>query len=297
MSSVLNAQSTCQAINARIQQAAENKSKDGMFATFTDPASMWRNKTDSQINNTNVQYLDLSSKDIVNISNSCSNIATGSQSNVISQDPSCLAAAYAICNTFNNDSAKLKCLQQQQKAVEINKVTQSNVADVKLSCQMNNFIKKLSEKKVSVENAAAVVAAQKASGLGSQASSTTSNCNEVRTDMSSEDYTTLIMQCANNIAVDQLNSFNACNGNGVSQSNNVDLMNSCLAENKVFSEQKTSTDTKSSFSAKVDQKSDMLGLGDLFSSPTKMIISAVIILILFCASYFAYTKAQEAADG
>ena len=65
-------------------------------------------------------------------------------------------------------------------------------------------------------------------------------------------------------------------------------MNSCLAENKVFSEQKASIDSKSSFSAKVDQKSNMLGLDDLFSSPTKMIIYAVIILILFCASYFAY---------
>jgi hypothetical protein len=292
MSSVLNAQSTCQAINGRIQEAAEKKSSDSKWATFTDPASMWRNKTENNINNTNVNYLDLSTKDILNISNSCSNIATGSQTNVINQDPACLAAAFDVCKR-KDDTIDYKCIEMQKSAVELKKISQSNMADVKVSCQMNNLIKTISSKASTLENATAVVAAQKASGIGSQASATTSNCNEVRTDMSSQAYTNLIMNCANQIANKQSNAFNACNGNGIDQSNNANLMNSCLASNNVFSENIMSSKVKAEFTATIDQKSDMLGLGDLFSSPTKMIISAIIIIVLFCASYFAYSKIQD----
>lgn len=302
MSSVLNAQSTCQAINGRIQQAAERKSKDSMFATFTDPASMWRNKTENNINNTNVQYLDLSAKDIINISNSCSNIASGSQTNVINQDSSCITAAFDICRR-KDDIIDYKCLEIQKKSVELKNISQSNIADVKVSCQMNNLIKTISSKAATVDNAAAVVAAQKASGIGSQATANTSNCNEVRTDMSSQAYTTLIMNCANQIANKQSNAYSACNGNGVDQSNNANLMNSCLASNNVFSENIMSSAVKSEFTAIVNQKADMLGLGDLFSalgnlfsSPTNMIISSIVIVVLLCASYFAYTKMQD-GDG
>jgi hypothetical protein len=295
MSSVLNAQSACQAINGRIQQAAERKSKDSQWATFTDPASMWRNKTENNINNTSVTYLDLSTKDILNISNSCSNIATGSQTNVINQDAKCIEAAYAVCKR-KDDTFDYKCIENQKSAVELKKITQSNVADIKVSCQMNNLIKKISSKTATIDNAAAVVAAQKASGIGSQATANTNNCNEVRTDMSSQTYTNLIMSCANEIANKQLNSFNACNGNGVDQSNNADLMNSCLASNNIFSENIMSSIVKSEFKAKIDQKADMLGLGDLFSSPIKMIISAIVIIVLLCASCFAYTKMKDMDD-
>ena len=291
--SVLNAQSTCKEINGRIQEAGEQKSNNSKWATFTDPASMWRNKTENNINNTSVTYLDLSTKDILNISNSCSNIATGSQTNVINQSPKCIEVAFAVCDTFKDASQKLECIAMQQKSVQLNKVTQSNMADIKVSCQMNNLIKKISTKAQTIDNATAVVAAQKASGIGSQASATTSNCNEVRTDMSSQAYTNIIMSCANQIANIQSNSFSACNGNGVDQSNNANLMNSCLASNNVFSENVMSSAVKSEFTATIDQKSDMLGLGDLFSSPTKMIISAIIIIVLFCASYFAYSKIQD----
>jgi hypothetical protein len=74
---------------------------------------------------------------------SCSNIATDSHSNVINQDPSCLAATFDVCKR-KDDTIDYKCIEMQKSAVELTKISQSNIKVISSEDEQkyNNYLEK-----------------------------------------------------------------------------------------------------------------------------------------------------------
>ena len=292
MSSVTNAQSTCAQVSGQLAEVEKKKSDNAKWATFTDPFSLIRNKTDSQIMNTNVNYLDLSSSDIQNINNSCSNVAVGNQQNVVNQDSSCLTAALSVCKK-KDGTYDMDCVTKQQSAVTITNVNQSNLNKIQEQCFINNLIKKVSTKDANIDNVTAVLASQKAAGFGSQVNSLTSNCNEVRTDMSSKDFLNSIMNCANEVSSNQSNVFSACGGTNINQQNVGEYLSKCYADSKIYQEKNVSMAVKAETSIKAVQVSDTFGSIPGFDSSNPSSSACLIIVILLCCSLSGYVAMQN----
>ena len=278
MSSFLDAQSTCKQIANRLTDYGKYKDMNDQFRTFTDPASMWRNKSDSMIMNSNISYLDLSQQDIININNSCSNLATSSQINNLIQSPNCITNAFEICKD-NKGVINDTCYSKVADLITIKNVNQLNVSNIKEECQLNNLVKKLSSKDANIDTASAVLAAQRASGIGSQVDGITSNCNEIRQDMSSKDFLTSILSCSNQISNKQVNSFEACGGSNINQQNINDAFQRCLVSSGIYTEQKSVSTIQQKLESKVDQTAATIDFGALFGNPIVIVIIVVVLLV------------------
>ena len=285
--STANAQSACAQISKQLSDVESQKSKNKMISSFnplTAITNLIGNKTDSTVVNNNVSFLDLSSQDIQNINNSCSNLASGTQTNVINQDSNCMSAAFSVCKKTDG-TYDLNCVEKQRGTVTITKVDQTNKSKIEEQCFINNLINKISTKSASVDNVSAVLAAQKASGFGSQVDGVTSNCNEVRTDMSSKDFLDSLMKCANDVSNIQTNMYSACGGTDITQKNEAEFLSKCYLDNKLIQEKKTVLAVKSETTIQNVQTASTFGFLD-----NPIILAVLIICCLLISSAVAYTQ-------
>ncbi len=284
------AQQTCKQLQSDIANSNADKkgfdwnnmSVGGIVSSLGDAFGS-RNK--SQTFNTNINNTSISTTDITNIFNSCTNSSQSIQKNDLTQTPECLETIGRICN------GNLPCL------VEMSKVTnaeQQNTQTVKLNCIINNLLKTISSKEVSMENAAQLSTLQKASGLMSSNKSLTSNCNQVNNDISSNTFLNAITTCANEYSSQQINNINACgNLSNVRQKSTNDFFSNCYASHGIFKEDTVKVKSFNKALINTDQKADT----SMSSISSSIMIIVFVIIGIFAYSMYKKKKAQQMQQG
>lgn len=284
------AQQTCRQLQADI--ANINADKKGFDWNNLTPGGIidslgdaFGSRNSSKTFNTNINNTSISTTDITNIFNSCTNSSESIQKNDLSQTSECLETISKICN------GNLPCLLEMSK---VTNVEQQNNQTVKLNCIINNLLKTISSKEVSMENAAQLSTLQKASGLMSSNKSLTSNCNQVNNEISSSSFLNAITTCANEYSSQQINNINACgNLSNVRQKSTNDFFSNCYASQGIFKEDTVKVKSFNKALISTDQKAD-----------TRMasISSSIMIIILVLVGVFAFMmfkkkKAQQMQPG
>jgi hypothetical protein len=284
------AQQTCKQLQADI--ANSNADKKGFDWNNLTPGGIinslgdaFGSRNNSKTFNTNINNTSISTTDITNIFNSCTNSSESIQRNDLSQTPECYETIGKLCN------GNLPCLLEMSKVTD---VEQQNTQTIKLNCIINNLLKTISSKEVSMENAAQLSTLQKASGLMSSNKSLTSNCNQVNNDISSSSFLNAITTCANEYSSQQINSINACgNLSNVRQKSTNDFFSNCYASQGIFKEDTVKVKSFNKALISTDQKAD---------TSMSSISSSIMIIIFALVGVFAFMmfkkkKAQQMQPG
>jgi hypothetical protein len=281
------AQQTCKQLQADIADSnADKKGFDWNNLTpgglITSLGDAFGSRNSSKTFNTNINNTSISSTDITNIFNSCTNSSESIQKNDLSQTPECIETIGKLCN------GNLPCLVEMSK---VTNVEQQNTQTIKLNCIINNLLKTISSKEVSMENAAQLSTLQKASGLMSSNKSLTSNCNQVNNEISSSSFLNAITTCANEYSSQQINNINACgNLSNVRQKSTNDFFSNCYASQGIFKEDTVKVKSFNKALISTDQKAD---------TSMSSISSSIVIIIFALVGIFAYSmfKKKKAQSG
>jgi hypothetical protein len=278
------AQQTCKQLQSAVANA--NGSSDGGFnlnnltpgGLIDSIGNAFGSHNKSQTFNTNINNTSISTTDITNIFNSCSNKSSLTQTNSITQSPECILNAGKICN------GNLNCIKN---ITTISDITQENSKSINQNCILNNLIKTIASKNVSMENTAQILAAQKASGLMTSNSNITSNCDEVNNNLTSHSFLSSITHCANETSSEQLNVLNTCGNTNISQKNTSNLLNNCYIKQGIYKEDKIGIKSFNKANISTTQKSD-----SSMSSASSFII-IIIFVVLGVFVFIMYKKKQN----
>jgi hypothetical protein len=266
------AQNTCGQLQAAI--ANSNAPSSGFNWNNVTPGGLitslgnaFGSHNQTQTFNTNINNTSISTTDITDIFNSCSNTSSAIQANNITSSPACIESVGKICN------GNFACIKN---LLSVSDVNQENSKTVNQDCLINSLIKTISSKDVSLENAAQLLTLQNAKGLMTHNENLTSNCNQVNTNISSNSFLNAISHCANKSASEQINNITACGNNvsGISQKNQGDEIYKCYIEQGIFTENNTNVKSFNKANITTKQKAD--------SSMSSMFL--IIIIIVFVIS-------------
>lgn len=270
------AQQTCNQLQSAISNA--NASSTGFNWNNLTPAGLvdslgnaFGSRNRSQTFNTNINNTSISTTDITNIFNSCTNSTNTLQENNLSQTPECLETIGRVCN------GNIPCMIEMST---VRNVDQRNAQTVRLNCIINSLIKTISSKEVNMENAAQLSTLQNASGLMTSNSNLTSNCNQVNNDISSSNFLNAVTTCANEFSTKQLNNINTCgNVSNVTQDSTNDFFGECYANQGIFREDTVGVRSFNKASISTSQRAD---------TTISSMSSIIIIIVLVISGIFAF---------
>lgn len=270
------AQQTCNQLQSAISNA--NASSTGFNWNNLTPAGLidslgnaFGSRNRSQTFNTNINNTSISTTDITNIFNSCTNSTNTLQENNLSQTPECLETIGRVCN------GNIPCMIEMST---VRNVDQRNAQTVRLNCIINSLIKTISSKEVNMENAAQLSTLQNASGLMTSNSNLTSNCNQVNNDISSSNFLNAVTTCANEFSTKQLNNINTCgNVSNVTQDSTNDFFGECYTNQGIFREDTVGVRSFNKASISTSQRAD---------TTISSMSSIIIIIVLVISGIFAF---------
>lgn len=264
--SELNAKEMCQKISSRAEEIekagnaaaakakAEGEAGWGPFNNLTawmNPNNYKGGNSKSEKMMRNILSTNLSSEDRSEINNSCGNINTTTQLNLLT-NKDCPYCDNHLCTITN--------------------VRQINATENKQLCVITSAIDKLRNKKNSIDAQALSKAMQKQKGIltGNQ-DIRTENCNIVNTDMSSSDYLSVKNCCSNVNQIKQENKIDACGlVTNVIQRNSAQNTQQCLIDANLQNEATTDSDTRLKSTVDASQSSEaitaMASMGGSLSS-------------------------------
>jgi len=278
------AQQTCRDLQADI--AGLNGGKKGFDLNNLTPAGWigqlgdaFGSKNNSQTFNTNINNTSISTTDITNIFNSCSNSSQLIQTNDLTQSPECIETISKACE---NTKDKLLCMREMSTVRDIE---QTNTKTIKQNCIINNLLKTISSKDVSMENAAQLDVLQKTGGLMTSNTSVTSNCNQVNNNISTNTFLNAITKCANEYSIQQINKINACGSlSNVKQRSSSDFFSECYAGQGIFKEDivKVKSFNKALLSTKQKADTSMVSIG-----------SSILIIVILIVGVFVFIMIKK----
>lgn len=280
------AQQSCNQLQSAI--ANMNASSNGFNWNNLTPGGLvsalgdaFGSRNRSQTFNTNINNTSISTTDITNIFNSCTNSSSVIQENNLTQSNECLDTIGRVCN------GNLPCIMEMST---VRNIDQRNAQTVRLNCIINSLIKTISTKDVNMENAAQLSTLQNASGLMTSNSNLTSNCNQVNNNISTNRFLNAITTCANEFSTRQLNNINACgNVSNVTQSATGDFFAECYASQGIFREDNTGVRSFNRADISTSQRADTS------MSSMSSIIIVIVLVISGVIAFFMYKKKKGEA--
>lgn len=210
------------------------------------------------------------------IENECNNAVASNQSNIVDQ------TQCKYCDTHN---------------CAITNLQQVNDATVRQDCLINNAVVELMKVSSDIQAAATADLLQKASGpLTGDNKASNKNCNIVNKDISPKTYLDIITKCANAASIDQSNTFKGCGtATNVLQKNVMESLQECIIGNTVSKTSEIEDKTKIESKLKVEQSTELIGLGSLLSICSCSIVSIVSILMIGVLGLTGMDTAKEMA--
>ena len=244
-------------------------------------------QAENKVNETvkNILNIDLSSNDIMEISNTCTQKTDVKQRNIIGVDPLCMQDPIIgpiIAQGFASGTITIK------------NVSQRNVSEQEQSCVMKSLIDILSKKEADSTNLAALNVLQEAEGLMTKNQNEKDACNVVNKDMSSNDYYKNIQKCNQEALADQENKISVCMGmQDIAQENISSQKTNCLMEAGVIKEEDIKEKSSNLTDTGVKQKAKGITPGAMASSSlSSLCFSSILFIILGVLGYFASTMEQ-----
>jgi hypothetical protein len=279
----MDAQRACQTISTKAEEIAAkgNAIANAISKVFTlgpliDPKS-YQASNDAKQMVKNITKLDMHDEDVYKLVSSCNNIVTQNQTNEIDMTvcstPEYVTAWGALLNgPF--------CVKNPDKCT-LHDISQSNVANTHSSCVLNGLMDIAKSQKATIDTAAVVEAAQKATNLASNTSSS-GTCNYVNNDMSSQRYIEVMNSCAANLNTTQTNKITGCLPMyNISQKNDSSAMNECMITNQAIIKTDNSSDTKTTSKTILEQIAE--GINPMAASVASLVCCIIAALI---AAYF-----------
>lgn len=229
----------------------------------------------------NILNVDLSSNDVMKISNDCTQSSSVRQINTLKWDPACLNNPI-IAEGIANGSIKLKNIKQRNQAEQTQK------------CVMQSLIDTLSKKEANSKHLAALSVIQEAEGLMTENQTSKDGCNVVNKDMSSNDYYENIQKCNQQAFADQTNEILACGGmEDITQENKATQRNECLMSAGVIKREEVKEQSENVSTTESKQKATGITPAAIASSILSCLCCCSIIsIILSMLGYFASTMEQ-----
>lgn len=258
------AEQACNKISSRAEEIeAHYNGIEGVMANLPGTALFNPNNYKSGENKAeelmrNIINVNMSSCDVTEIQNACSNSSATMQTNII-------------------DNSKCKWCETHE--CNIDGVTQTNASTINQRCIVQTAIETLLKKKSSIDAQALAKVLQKADGLLSGDNTVkTEKCNVLNTDLSSQRYLESLATCSNELSLDQNNHILFCGGiTNVVQDNQYDAFQDCLSTLGVQTTFDLEADTKIKQETGIEQESS--GVTPL-SSGISIVISCIICIML-----------------
>lgn len=229
----------------------------------------------------NILNVDLSSNDIMKISNDCMQSGSIKQINTLRWDPACINSPI-ISQGIRDGTIQIKKIRQRNKAEQTQK------------CVMQSLIDTLSKKEANSKNLAALSVIQEAEGLMTKNQTSKDGCNVVNKDMSSNDYYENMQKCNQEAFADQTNEIFACGGmEDVAQENLSTQRNECLMSAGVIKREEVKEQSENTSTTESKQKATGITPAAIASSILSCLCCCSIIsIILSMLGYFASTMEQ-----
>jgi hypothetical protein len=272
-------QSVCDAIHEKSKNIEEAISETAGAFSPASFISAFKSKSDSKSTLINSLKTKFSTSSVLNQTNSCSNLVSNSQSNIIKgQTPACIEVL--IKGGFTKDEIRSS----------VSDISQSNSTDQQAICEMQLLISALSNMDASIDNSALQQTLNKASGVLSTSASNQKSCNEITADMTACKYIQQDQCCNNELRSTQLNLLEAGCATSMSkikQDNKLSQLERCKMGSSSVSEDQAKQDLKN----KGDQKSENLSEGVTAAAIIASIIGCLVCLSLIAAvAYYVYDR-------
>ena len=239
-----------------------------------NPQSYKAGETETEKMTRNILESDLSTQERVDIYNSCSNAVASKQTNTI-------------------DTSKCKYCETHR--CQLSNIKQVNDQDLSQACIVQTTVKKLLEKKNSVNAQALAEVLQSADGaLSRDSNSTINNCNIIKTDMSTDEYLDVRNNCSNVITQDQTNDIQWCGAiNDVIQENRYKNFQNCVTD--IAADQQTLISSKQDVvsTSVVEQKSEGI---TQWASLIGIIVFCIIVLSVISIGFWFFTQATPEGE-
>lgn len=273
-----NIKARADGISSNIKAALAALPWSGVADLAKDLSAQNKLKSDTK----NILNIDLSSNDVLKISNDCNQLSSVKQINKLQWDPVCLAIP-SIADGIANGTIKLKNIRQRNKS------------EITSKCVMQSLIDILAKKEANAKNLAALKVAQEAEGLLTNNETEKKDCNFTNKDMSSNDYLENIQKCNQQVFSDQTNEIFACGGmEDIVQSNLAKQRAECLLTAGVIKNTDLQSVTENRSESDLTQTATGITPATISASLLSSVcIFSIIGLVLSVLGYFATTMQQE----
>ena len=230
--SKMNAKSACEAIKERetniwdaVQSIGTTLASPGaaLIKAF-GAGSTEHQKIANKIN------LDIDTKTLVDQASKCENLIRSEQTNVIKAGgPQCIEEIRKLNLPADITAKLIKELRQ-----EISNVTQTTIADLSQTCQLDQMSDALTKMQASIDNSALQNAINKAKGIGARVDGEEDTCNDIDVDSSACKYMTQKQCCSNQVTNVQSNTIDLgclASAHDVTQTANATTYQSCTSSN------------------------------------------------------------------
>jgi hypothetical protein len=258
-----------------------------------NPFALWNNIVDAVGGKNDLEQLSTTvinnNTKLINesiIKNNCKNATATDQTNIIRQSRGCLSVIGDVCENPVTGKPDTECMKLMMEAVRINGVNQGNSDRVLSQCNINSAIQVMANQASTIDNVARLKALQDAQGAGAQNKSQQSNCNEINTNITNEQYLKAMSECINETKTKQLNMLNVCGATDINQLNDNDVMNKCLIGAGILS--KTAQTAKTKNETTIDSDQTAVGLSpmaSLASCGSICCCCCIIIIIIVVVGY------------
>jgi hypothetical protein len=279
----MSGQSTCNAIAAIRENGKTNQQALDTLSNFSPggvvKAYGAQNKSDNAVVNLIRQNLNIIQKTIVD--NRCDNISSITQSNVY-EDSGCWNSLLRLCRNDVTGAPDIACIKEVRTLLDRSgraPITQQNKNSTMANCEINSAIQALARQEASLMNTALLESMQEAKGLLSGNQTSNLNCNEINTNITSDQYISVLLKCMNETSVNQSNRIDACNPNIIAQINDNNDMKKCLMNAGIISSTSQSSNVVSDSSLKNSQTAIGLDPAASLASLLPIIIIVVIVII------------------
>jgi hypothetical protein len=261
------ASEACQQISSKADEILAQAERDSVilqnlpvYSLFNPNNYSSENTTESMIRN--IVTSNLSSCELTEISNSCIISSDTSQTNEIDTSMCTACNIPGVCVVSGN--------------------TQINTSVAKNNCTIQLAIKKLLDKKNSVDAQALAKVLQKADGILSGNTTKDEKCSMINTDLSSSAYLSAKSECLNNISLLQRNTLKGCGSfiNNI-QKNNSDAIQSCMINAEYVDNTAIDSTGNTKISSDLQQKSEGITSTAMIIGSIASIIIAIVILVIF----------------
>lgn len=244
----------CNAVSERAKDIKTNDPTWSENLTSLFNPQNWKTNAEMSTEMYQMFNINISSSEVQKIKNTCSNLTLGKQLNEINMQD---------------------CEYCQKNGCAISNISQTNIIESEQKCVMSALLDTLLKQTNSIDSQALSHLIQEAEGLLANSSYSSTNCNSINQNVSTEKFIEIANACSQQINLDQANILHGCGSvMDIIQSNQSQQYQECMKNSEIYSKTEPTQESDITQSETVEQSSSGL------TFEMMAIIAGVILLVI-----------------